>query len=255
MERSSGMGKCLISTDSGYPQIRRFSFSHKTWARLGAEFLLTAAARVERPSLEARRRQADPPSGRRRPRPGIRVLSAHCRSHPKPPHLHRRARITHPGRPNPAGQLGRQHHAPQQCERTREHLTTPATKPGADRPVRRPQRFEPDGPFGVNPIRRTRRSVVDAQRGCGSVRLGAFPSGSLSGSPAGDRDQSSLPSGYGARRGLSSTLEIVPADIPDPNRIGTLTWRSAIGARATGVKTQGMKMEPASTTPRRSPSG
>ena len=45
-----------------------------------------------------------------------------CRPQPEPPHLHRRARIAHPRRPDPAGQLGRQHHAPQQRERARDHL-------------------------------------------------------------------------------------------------------------------------------------
>jgi transcriptional regulator with XRE-family HTH domain len=35
----------------------------------------------------------------------------------EPPHLHRRAWIALPGRPKPAGQLGRQHRAPQPCEK------------------------------------------------------------------------------------------------------------------------------------------
>jgi MmyB-like transcription regulator ligand binding domain len=58
-------------------------------------------------------------------------------SSPTPP-----TRITHAGRPDIAGHLGRQHHAPQQRQRAREHLTTSATSTGADQRVRRPQRFE-----------------------------------------------------------------------------------------------------------------
>ena len=50
-----------------------------------------------------------PPPGRRRPGAGVRVLPAGRRPQPEPPHLHRRTRIALPGRPPPAGQLGRDH--------------------------------------------------------------------------------------------------------------------------------------------------
>jgi transcriptional regulator with XRE-family HTH domain len=53
------------------------------------------------------RREAHPPPGRRGPRPALRVLPAGRRPQPEPAHLHSRARVAHAGRPEPAGQLGR----------------------------------------------------------------------------------------------------------------------------------------------------
>jgi transcriptional regulator with XRE-family HTH domain len=53
------------------------------------------------------RRQAPPPSRSRRSRAAVRDLSPGCRPQPKPSHLHRRARVSHARRPEPARQLGR----------------------------------------------------------------------------------------------------------------------------------------------------
>ncbi|CAM5645724.1 hypothetical protein SALBM311S_12178 [Streptomyces alboniger] len=53
------------------------------------------------------RREASAPPGRRRPRPAVRDLPGGRRPQPGPPHLHRRARLTLAGRPEPAGKLGR----------------------------------------------------------------------------------------------------------------------------------------------------
>ena len=75
------------------------------------------------------RREAHPPPGRRRPRAAVRVFPAGCRSQPEPPHLHRRAWVALTGRAEPAGQLGCQHRAPQQCERARQRPARPAARP------------------------------------------------------------------------------------------------------------------------------
>ena len=56
----------------------------------------------------------------------VRVLPAGRRSQPEPPHLHRRARVALPGRPAPAGQLGRDH------RRHRAGLRRPTTPQQAE---------------------------------------------------------------------------------------------------------------------------
>ncbi len=77
--------------------------------------------RPQRPNPH-QRRQAPPPPPRRGPRPAVRVLPAARRARPEPPRLHRRARVPHTGRPEPAGQLGVHHRRP----RPRPHPRRPA---------------------------------------------------------------------------------------------------------------------------------
>jgi transcriptional regulator with XRE-family HTH domain len=79
------------------------------------------------------RREGHPSRGRRGPRAAVRVFPAGCRSQSEPAHLHRRAWVALAGRPEPAGQLGCQHHARQPCEQAPERPATagrPAARPG-----------------------------------------------------------------------------------------------------------------------------